>query len=380
MQIEIDALDTIFCRDARPFTMGDETGAGGMFPPSPSVMYGLLRSIYFANYPQDIPKAGTKQDPTQTAKISRIAYKAQGNIFFPVPLDVVKRKELAKQEGDKQQDQSLYSLKPQKPASHELGSGCLPYLLRYTKSGSVVETIDGELFPKGAFSDYLKNKDEALAYQKMEDLKMREAKIGIARSRTTHSSQPHALYRLEMHRLQSHLTNGGERFNFVISFDGLDISDNSDGGLCHFGAEGKAARYTFSQQNIEVKPPLFSDTDRFFKVYLAAPALFMKGWLPSWIDQETLAGTYKQLGQDAVMVSLIAAAVGKYQLIGGFDMRKRMPKPLRRAVPAGSVYYFKLEQGDMATVLKYFHQQSISDAYPEQGFGLSYVGKYELTD
>lgn len=42
--IEIQALGTLFFRDGKPFTMGAETYAEGIFPPLPSTIYGALRT------------------------------------------------------------------------------------------------------------------------------------------------------------------------------------------------------------------------------------------------------------------------------------------------------------------------------------------------
>ncbi len=57
-------------------------------------------------------------------------------------------------------------------------------------------------------------------------------------------------------------------------------------------------------------------------------------------------------------------------------MKKKRPKMLYRAVPAGSVYYFQLEKGSMEDVLDCFHGQIVSDVkgYQQQGFGIAYVG------
>ena len=49
MIIQIDPLDTLFFRNGKPFTMGEETWADAVFPPYPSVVYGALRSAYFSN-------------------------------------------------------------------------------------------------------------------------------------------------------------------------------------------------------------------------------------------------------------------------------------------------------------------------------------------
>ena len=44
----LNPTDTIFFRDGRPFNMGEDTYAQGIFPPPPSVLYGALRTAYMA--------------------------------------------------------------------------------------------------------------------------------------------------------------------------------------------------------------------------------------------------------------------------------------------------------------------------------------------
>ena len=124
------------------------------------------------------------------------------------------------------------------------------------------------------------------------------------------------------------------------------------------------------KENISVIFPQFNENVKNFKVIFSTPAIFEKGWLPKWIDEKTLIGEYNDL-----KLKLLAAAIGKPLSIGGFDMKKRMPKPMYKAIPAGSVYYFELLEGKMDNVQNIFHQRSISEIYPEQGFGIAYVGK-----
>ena len=108
-----------------------------------------------------------------------------------------------------------------------------------------------------------------------------------------------------------------------------------------------------------------------FKVYLATPAKFKKGWLPDWIDEETLIGKF-----NGISLKLLTAAIGKCVPIGGFDMKRKKPKPMLRAVPAGSVYYFKILDGcNLGEAMSCFHYSNISDFDAKQGFGLAFAGR-----
>jgi len=89
MIIRIRPLDTFFFRDGKPFSRGQETWADGIFPPSPSILYGALRAIYFSEYPDEFNKANTPDDPTLNLKIKGIFLGMGKLIYLPVPADFV---------------------------------------------------------------------------------------------------------------------------------------------------------------------------------------------------------------------------------------------------------------------------------------------------
>jgi len=66
----------------------------------------------------------------------------------------------------------------------------------------------------------------------------------------------------------------------------------------------------------------------------------------------------------------VAAAVGRLQPIGGWDVARREPKPIHTAVPAGSIYYFETE----GTVT--YDRRPVSDLYGQIGFGQILTGRW----
>lgn len=112
-------------------------------------------------------------------------------------------------------------------------------------------------------------------------------------------------------------------------------------------------------------------TNNRFVLYLSTHAIFKEGWLPEWIGEN---GLERKIHGTSIKVKLLTAAIGKPVYIGGFDIAKGEPKPMYKAVPGGSVYYFEILDGNVDD-LKKIHGRSISDVYSEQGFGVCYVGK-----
>lgn len=102
------------------------------------------------------------------------------------------------------------------------------------------------------------------------------------------------------------------------------------------------------------------------RLYLASPAYFgEKGWLPDWLDPKTLTGSPPGC-PDSLKVQLVAARIERWQALSGWDYEKHGPKAVRRLVPAGSVYFFKLVDGNPALLADRWLQpvQKDSDTTP----------------
>ncbi|WNZ62075.1 type III-B CRISPR module-associated Cmr3 family protein [Myxococcus sp. MxC21-1] len=102
-----------------------------------------------------------------------------------------------------------------------------------------------------------------------------------------------------------------------------------------------------------LKVDLFAITDgvaratRGLRLVLATPAEFQRGWLPDGFER--VAGTPpRYVGRlpciDAPVV-LRAALVPRPLDVSGWDMVRRRPRPTRRWVPAGAVYFFEKHSG-----------------------------------
>ncbi|HOV80952.1 MAG TPA: type III-B CRISPR module-associated Cmr3 family protein, partial [Bacillota bacterium] len=93
MIIRLNALDTLFFRDGRPFSMGENPWAAGIFPLHPSVFYGALRTAYFARHPEDLDRANRPGDTTAALKIRGIYLQIGDDVYLPLPADCAGLKE-----------------------------------------------------------------------------------------------------------------------------------------------------------------------------------------------------------------------------------------------------------------------------------------------
>jgi len=357
MYATITPLDTVFFRDGRAFTMGEETWGASRFPPPPSVVYGALRTRFFAEHPDRLSEAGTT-GPTSSASLTAFHLRVDAVPHFPMPRDLVVREGAEGEESDK--GTPVVRLDQQKFPSGGVGLGALPTVLTHREE---VETVRQSVVDESDLENYLHGREATFrSYHLYDDgLVHREPKIGIRMDRSTRAASDGFLYRVDLRRLDADLA-------FGVGLKGLSIAER---GLLKLGGESKPARYeTVADRAPSPAPPRDRiAADRAFALYLATPALFDRGWLPGWIDPETLRGT-----KDGVTVQLQTAAVGKPGAVGGWNVKEGQPKPMHRTVPAGSVYHFALEDGTSEAAIEAFHDECLSDRRAEAGFGHTFIG------
>ncbi|MFF2908703.1 type III-B CRISPR module-associated protein Cmr3 [Paenibacillus sp. NPDC057934] len=118
------------------------------------------------------------------------------------------------------------------------------------------------------------------------------------------------------------------------------------------------------------------------RLVLATPAFFAKGWLPRWVDTDTLEADFPKYG---VRLKLRWACIPRWQPVSGWSYSKRQEKAVRRMVSAGSVYFFEVQgDGDPAPLMEELWLTSVSDPNrrkgafdQEDGFGLALWGTWE---
>ncbi|MER3430831.1 MAG: hypothetical protein C4324_07265 [Blastocatellia bacterium] len=112
--------------------------------------------------------------------------------------------------------------------------------------------------------------------------------------------------------------------------------------------------------------------DRACRIVLLTPAIFAKGFLPSWLLQTKGAKP-----------NLVAAALRGYQVVSGFNLQLRRPRPTRRMCPAGSVFFLRFNRDApderIARWLEKYWFGCISDAKHDRhdGFGMAAIGTWD---
>lgn len=378
----IRPLDTLFFRDAKPFSLGSESWADGVFPPFPSTILGAIRTWYISNHPSG-PVEEVIQSAIEQVTLVKLAYRIKGENCLPLPLDFVELKREHEVSLDDQRHYEAVGLRPNEIDRTVVAANHFCPLVFADPTDKRIESIEGGLLSHDLLKTYLEN---YLGYEvgpvlKIKDWARTEPKTGIGRNNHTRTAAESQLYRVGMMRTQD--------FEIIV---GVDLPDEfsshmiNDTYLIKLGAEGKAARLKsindeFVINELEIKPVLEGGNKEaspcHFKIYLSTPGVFENGWYPD-------------LRRYGIEAELLGAVVGKPQYVGGWDMKTRAPKPLLRAAPAGCVYFFKSERSTLNEIVEKISGKAISEPITftefngkkstvdlgKEGFGIAYIGKW----
>lgn len=356
MKIKIDAVDTLFFKDGKPFTMGEEVWASSMFPPPPSVIYGALRSHYFGLHPEEISKANTAEDPTKDLVLNFFGILVDGKLMFPTPLDLLFRKDANPGEDN--------LLKTGLVEFNGVSNYAYKYLLRSEQSEKV-DSVSGSYINLLSLKEYLSKSEGTLNALPLSQFISNEPKTGIGRSNSTRSAEDGKLFRTGMKRPSVKGDSGEIKLSFIVDFSGLELPGE---GIMKLGGEGKAATYS-AFTGYELPEPVSSlstssNEELLLKLYFASHAIFDSGSVISGKLIDSLGKT----------VEVIASATGRAVNIGGFDLKHNKPKEMKKAIPAGSVYFLKITNPNHDNI-KSLHGSNLSTPeFAKQGYGTVLVG------
>ena len=157
------------------------------------------------------------------------------------------------------------------------------------------------------------------------------------------------------------------------------------------GSEGRGAicETTKSQLQLKLTDDFYDKIikDEEFKLILLQPGLFENGWLP--FPEKDKQDGFKTLEYKGLQLRLIYARTVSTKKISGMSLRQQKNnqgdlnfglKPMLNAVPAGSVYYFKIlnSESKMAEILKDLDGTKIplsDNKYLQMGFNQAVIGR-----
>ncbi len=348
----LEAEDVLFFRDGRPFNAGEDHHAASRFPPSPSVIQGVFRSHVLVQQGVVLEETERVQQLVGDGSnykglhlgaplLARRREKGGWTRYFPTPADAC-----ADANG------SIQPRRLERIENQRLAAQGLIYLLAAPPDLSVTKSDLGQYLTETDFAAYF-HEGKAVETVSEKDLFLRESRLGIQLESGSRSTREGMLYEAEFVRPH-------ENVGLLVEVDGLP--DFPSRGVMRAGGEGRALRYQV------IQPPKFQvafaragqSLPERFKVYFASPAWFEQGWKPrDW-------GAFFE-GD----VQVLAAAIGGYEVIGGYDLLKKEQKPSARWLPAGSVVYF---QSAGNAILK---QSALTERGAEIGYGQVVIGEWQ---
>lgn len=433
MQIFIRPLDTQFHRSGLPFDAGKDTEVDSFFPPYPRTLYGALRAAgilcsggcldFKAFAPGNEQVFGNRTQfgslrllgPVPARLIDKD--KPRYDPYLPIPLDLV-----AAKKGGRRGCLRLLSPGKKPGAGRDHDPSRLQPALHWIcpPDDEEIQWLSGKcLLPIEHLESYLLHNNaffqslELGHLPRPEEVFGSETRTGIGRS-VTFTAAESMLYTVRHHRMDDDSRRGGPcGLLACIEDDGGIFADE---GLLQLGGDFRAARWTrihdeqggswWKMYEGPVRKHIAA-TGR-FKAFFVTPALFQKGCLPDLEgivmgkvkadekpDEATRVTLNISTTKGMVKFVLKAACIGAPRPVGGWDVQKKEPKPLRRAVPEGSVYFFEADgeweklppenrEAAVAAVLDRCHFKSWCRLEPwpggteqgpgKEGFGIALIG------
>lgn len=217
-----------------------------------------------------------------------------------------------------------------------------------------------------------------------------EARTHVAIDQNTWTSDEGKLFQtrgLEFTRCSGKKLREAKRLALAVCVVDNPLANKMGSGFAPLGGERRIVAWRKSDKQLP-RECLNQIQDRVAKdkccrVVLLAPAYFTQGSRPSWLLSQ----------QHNIKVELQAIACGRMQVISGWDFEhyaikngrtvRGQPKPTRRLVPAGSVYFLKLNGDDAAIkiLVEKAWMNCISDDEQNRrdGFGLAAIGVWDGT-
>jgi CRISPR-associated protein Cmr3 len=377
--------DLLFFRDGRPSSRGDDHHLRSVFPPHPGTLYGAVRTRRLIDADVDLrslnqgtwnklPEA-LRAELGEWGGFGSLELRGpwlvrEGEALVPAPQDLAIRRKPTTSGPQHRSAPTATAAAPEVERVHGLHpwntSGASSHGLALLGPEPPLEADDDApelprdwwLRPAGlaAWQAGGLPAPEHLVHRSL--LWTEEPRTGVGLRDDQRTGEDGLIYTFGFIRLHA-----GVSFGFEVR--GGDLSP---GHRLRLGGEGRTGW-------IEEGPALPKAQERRdgatgVRVSLVTPALWESGALPpaQGADGPSLHGA-----------SITAAVVPGSLPVGGWDLAKGRPKPMRRAVPAGAVLFLDGHSPERATRLIHEIHGSNLSTYPgehlaQQGFGLAVAG------
>lgn len=384
--------DSLFIRGNLAFGESGEHGASNL-PPPPSLFAGAFRSAILGRAPEELnhfAQHGRCRDQKFAAclgtparpgafRVTWLSLAGQSGdqsdtseALVPLPSDVLA---FCSEESVLPE---FIPLKPRALPKRVEASGALP-LHATLHSGKQEKPKNGFYLRQGGLAQYLAGKPVTAAEAVSTDhLYKRDPRLGIGLDSDSRSVQEGLIYTTEGFTLTPRAAGKNPPFDttgFLVGLDGVD-GLLPEQGLLRLGGDGRSAEYRL----MEFTPPAASlehiAQSRRFRLVTHTPTLSAGGWLP---PQVTHRGDEYYLSGEGFSARLASAALGRREIISGWDLYNWKPKDAQAAIPAGSVYWFDRLEGDVGRLAAWVADGLYSDtpgntSRRAEGYNLAQLG------
>ena len=373
----IEPLAPLVFRSGKPFS--GQSGADGANFPLPSSMAGMLRTVTADQNNQPFSDS-LKQQAVYGPLLVRYKDEKTLDVLVPKPADAVYFKNSA----DKTELVRLNPLAFEKGCESDLPNALLPVQMEQKIKGkpatgaqywTLKDLIEWQ-YKKLAFTDI-----EAHGLSTLPT----EQRTHVALNDTSLASDDGRLFQTAGLDFQSSLLSktasnnalSQQRFGFIAQTNAALKND-----LVILGGERRLSRLIKLDKqyalptNLKLTQEI--NTKKGLKITLLTPAIFEKGYLPQWIDADSLTGICPLLPN--VTLTLRAVAIDRWLPVSGWALSykdqdgqiKQKPKAMRKAVAAGAVYWFTVEGNIPKNLHELLWLKPLSDDTQDQkdGFGL----------
>lgn len=356
--LRLTALDTLFFRESRPFDAIGGSELASVFPPPPRTVLGAVRTAIGDSLGADwkqfqeqkekyiLPDGKTKltdligwNDELGKIELNGIWLSLGEERLYPAPQFLLQGGEqpfTRLRIGAAVQTHVGYVRLPQAPDREH----------RY-------KPLEAAWLTRAGLEKVLKGgvPDEAEL-----DLFAREPRLGIARDNSTRKAQDGLLYQ------SCHIR---PKPGLAIEADISGLENFGMGNrIVRLGAEGRMADISSAKTpDVPAKPKVADDTCGLI-IVLLTPARFENefgNWLlPEFVRHKSEDGADVWKGSiNKIPLTLHAAALGKAQREGGWDMAAHKPRAVQSLIPPGSSYYCKVDDGNITAAIEALHDKQI---------------------
>lgn len=359
---EFKAVDTLFFRDGTPHNAGEGGGLGikSIFPPYIFTLQGAIRAGLAVGQGWTPGDSSFPEELGDSDNLGKISFegpylKYSEDYLLPVPLNLLNRdlKEFSR-------------VVPHKTYDTDMGRIRLPVLVEDIRGA---KTMDNYMIKEDVLKDLLNgeklnlNKEDFI---EKSELWEEEERTGIGIEKSTRTSKQGMLY------FTSHIRPNSE-LSIAIKVKGINENWHQKvPPVLPLGGEGRMATVKIDDDKniIPPMPKLKVEAGKIrFTVTLITPGCI---WPLEGTEKTTKEmGNLIKKGYSSIPGNCVSACIGKLKQVGGFDIKKREPRPLMPIIPAGSMWFYEGEAKDIDT-LKNLHGKVLNPL----GFNQILIGNW----